>query len=105
MLTSLEKKGLEKLMKLIDVEKACKEIDRFKGYLDEDMICRLKIAVKRLPIVEAIPIEWLEEICRASFRKWETENIQNGVQKGVEYAQIARLILNLIELWRKVNAE
>ena len=46
---------------LIDVEKVCTEIDRFKGYLDEDMICRLKIAVKRLPTVEAIPITWLKK--------------------------------------------
>ena len=48
------------MARLIDVEEVCKEIDRFKGYLDEDMICRLKIAVKRLSTVEAIPVDWIK---------------------------------------------
>lgn len=88
-------------MKLIDFEKLMK---MYNNMYQEFNVYDLRFLKDEcLPIVEAIPIEWLEEICRASFRKWETENIQNGVQKGVEYAQIARLILNLIELWRKEN--
>lgn len=38
----------------ISKEQVCKEIDRFLGYLDEDMICRLKIAVRRLPSADVV---------------------------------------------------
>lgn len=43
----------------VSVETVCKEIDRFIGYLDEDMICRLKIAIRRLPGIEPDP--WYEK--------------------------------------------
>lgn len=39
------------------------EIERFKGYLDEDMIMRIKIAINRLPTIEAEPIrhgKWIK---------------------------------------------
>lgn len=41
----------------VSVETVCKEIERFKGYLDDDMVYRLQTAIKRLPeldLVEAI---------------------------------------------------
>lgn len=77
-------------MKLIDVEEACKEIERFKGYLDEDMIYRLKIAVKRLPIVEAIPTEWLNE--------WYWKNDDVCCDK-----RVSALFGKMIRDWRKEN--
>ena len=41
----------------VSVETVCKEIERFKGYLDDDMIYRLQTAIKMLPepdLVEAV---------------------------------------------------
>ena len=37
--------------KLISLESVLKEIRRFKGYIDDDMIERFSIAFKRLPTV------------------------------------------------------
>lgn len=39
----------------VSIEDAKKEIDRFIGYLDEDMILRIKLALSKLPVV--IPAE------------------------------------------------
>ena len=39
------------------------EIERFEGYLDEDMINRIKIAILRLPSTDVEPIKrgrWIE---------------------------------------------
>lgn len=40
----------------IDIDDACKEIGRFRGYLDDDMIMRLQIALERCQEVDAEPI-------------------------------------------------
>jgi len=40
---------------LVSIDDAKKEIDRFIGYLDEDMILRIKLALSKLPVV--IPAE------------------------------------------------
>lgn len=54
-------------MRLIDALKVITEIERFKGYLDEDMMLRIKIAINRLPTIEAEPIKhgkwiWVEDV-------------------------------------------
>lgn len=38
----------------IDRETVCREIDRFTGYLDEDMIYRIKFALERLPAADVV---------------------------------------------------
>lgn len=38
----------------ISKQAACDEIAKFIGYLDEDMINRLQIAIKRLPNAEVL---------------------------------------------------
>lgn len=35
---------------------ACNEINRFTGYLDDDMICRLQIALNRIPTADVEPV-------------------------------------------------
>ena len=81
---------------LSDVEivrcKDCKqsvinEVERFKGYLDEDMIYRIQTAVKRLPTVEAIPIHFIEE----QILLWESLN---------EKTLPSFFYRELIELWK-----
>lgn len=39
-------------MRLIDADKVNKTIDRFIGYLDEDMILRIKMKISAIPTVE-----------------------------------------------------
>lgn len=49
-------------MRLINLSEVINEIERFKGYLDEDMILRIKIAINKLPTIDAEPIrhgKWL----------------------------------------------
>ena len=47
-------------MRLIDADKVNKTIDRFIGYLDEDMILRIKTKISAIPTVEERPHgEWL----------------------------------------------
>lgn len=41
---------------------ACNEINRFTGYLDDDMICRLQIALHRIPAADVIPARYAEWI-------------------------------------------
>lgn len=43
-------------MGLIDSDSAIKEISRFVGYLDDDTILRLQIALKRLPTIDSAPV-------------------------------------------------
>lgn len=52
--------------KLISLESVLKEIRRFKGYIDDDMIERFSIAFKRLPAVpqEMTAREFFEEYRR-----------------------------------------
>lgn len=44
----------------VSKDAVCAEIARFKGYLDEDMIYRLQLAINRLPdeIVEVLPADY-----------------------------------------------
>lgn len=44
----------------VSKETVCAEIAKFKGYLDEDMIYRLQVAIKRLPdeITEVLPSDY-----------------------------------------------
>ena len=59
--------------KLISLESALKEIRRFKGYIDDDMIERFSIAFKRLP---AVPQEMsAREFLRTLQRKADAENL------------------------------
>ena len=46
---------------LITRQSVINEITRFRGYLDDDMIFRLQTAIKRLPTVDAIPIDFITE--------------------------------------------
>lgn len=41
-------------MNLIDRQQVIKELEKFVGYLDEDMVARIKIAIGRLPSAEII---------------------------------------------------
>lgn len=43
-------------MRLIKLSEVINEIERFKGYLDEDMIERIKIAMNRLPTIDAVQV-------------------------------------------------
>jgi len=38
-------------------EDAINEIKRFDGYLDDDMICRINIALKRIPAADVEPVK------------------------------------------------
>ena len=38
------------MKKYIDIEKIIKEQRRFRGYLDDDILMRLEIAIRRLPV-------------------------------------------------------
>lgn len=44
----------------VSKDAVCNEIARFKGYLDDDMIYRLQVAIKRLPdeITEVLPADY-----------------------------------------------
>ena len=53
------------MRKLIDTDSAINEISRFDGYLDDDMILRLQIALNRLPTIDAIPVEWITRYMEA----------------------------------------
>lgn len=49
---------------LIDRQAAIDEIRRFAGYLDEDMINRIHIALNRLPSAQQKPLKYTgESIC------------------------------------------
>lgn len=39
-------------------ETACNEIAKFKGYLDDDMIARIQMAIIRLPYEDVINAEY-----------------------------------------------
>ena len=43
--------------KYIELDRALKEIERFIGYLDEDMIYRIQYALKRLPAADSTPMK------------------------------------------------
>lgn len=57
-------------MKLINLSEVINEIERFKGYLDEDMIWRIKFTINRLPAVDAEPVR---------HGKWIYKVFQNGI--------------------------
>ena len=40
-------------MLVVELDRVLQEIERFYGYLDEDMIIRLKMAICKLPIRKA----------------------------------------------------
>ena len=48
MIIAVMQKG-GKMGRLLDEDDVLKEIDRWNGYLDEDMITRIKIGIKKLP--------------------------------------------------------
>lgn len=61
----------------ISRQAAIKEIARWKGYLDDDMICRIQVGLNRLPPVQPeiirckdckyyIPYEWMFHDSRSS---------------------------------------
>lgn len=45
-------------MRLIDADKVNETIDRFIGYLDEDMILRIKMKMSKIPTVDRPRGEW-----------------------------------------------
>ena len=48
-------------MRLIDADKVNETIDRFIGYLDEDMILRIKMKISKIPTVDRPHGEWIEQ--------------------------------------------
>ena len=69
------------------------EIKRFKGYLDDDMITRLTIAIDRIPsadVAEVRHAEWQlihrgKDFCKDVYRCSECGFLVTGIQK-VAYA-------------------
>jgi rubrerythrin len=51
----------EPMRKTLNEDDVLKEIDRWIGYLDEDMITRIKIGIKKLPSAQPEPRkgEWM----------------------------------------------
>lgn len=47
----------EPMRKILNEDDVLKEIDRWIGYLDEDMITRIKIGIKKLPSAQPELIE------------------------------------------------
>ena len=45
-------------MRLIDADTVDKTIERFIGYLDEDMILRIKMKISKIPTVDRQNGEW-----------------------------------------------
>ena len=48
-------------MRLIDADKVNETIDRFIGYLDEDMILRIKMQISKIPTVDRPHGEWIHK--------------------------------------------
>lgn len=51
-------------MKLVNLSEVINEIEKFKGYLDEDMIWRIKFAINRLPATDAESVKhghWIKK--------------------------------------------
>ena len=51
-------------------EDAVIEIERFAGYLDDDMLCRIKLALNRLPSADVVKVRhghWLLDSSGAEF--------------------------------------
>lgn len=63
-------------MKLIYADSAINEISRFDGYLDDDMIFRLQLALKKLPAIDAVPV------IRCNDCKFYVEHSLFGVTQG-----------------------
>lgn len=65
---------------LISREALKTNIDKFIGYLDEDMICRIKVVIDNAPTVKTFTLEDIEEQYRKGLEKglseWETERPQ-----------------------------
>lgn len=58
------------MKKYIECEAAIKEIYRFDGYLDDDMIWRLHYALRKIPAADVAPVRhgrWIE-------KRWSTED-------------------------------
>lgn len=54
----------------IKKEDAGIEIERFAGYLDDDMLCRIKLALNRLPSADVVKVRhghWLLDSSGAEF--------------------------------------
>lgn len=55
-------------------EDAIIEIERFAGYLDGDMLCRIKLALNRLPSADVVEVrhgQWIGKIYKCSLcGKW-----------------------------------
>lgn len=65
---------------LISREALKKDIDKFIGYLDEDMICRIKVVIDNAPTVEGeiLTKEAYSDLClRASRERPQGEWIMN----------------------------
>ena len=58
-------------MRLIDEAKVINEIERFKGYLDDDMIMRIKIAINRLPTIEAVEVVRCKDCKYSEYKQGE----------------------------------
>ena len=81
---------------LISREALKTNIDKFIGYLDEDMICRIKVVIDNAPTVKTFTLEDIEEQYRKGLEKglseWETERPQSewvGGDKVITYGNLA----------------
>ena len=88
-------------MRLIDLD----EIEYFT-LVDKDGIPRYKIEIgDGLPIVNAIPVEWIKNIINANRYLWEKHKekmfIDQGVVTIVNYSLTAQILSELIDRWEK----
>lgn len=64
-------------MDLIDRPQAIQEIEKFIGYLDEDMVDRIKIAIGRLPSAKIIRCK----DCKYRGERCENQHIEEYVEE------------------------
>lgn len=91
--------------KLISLESVLKEIRRFKGYIDDDMIERFSIAFKRLPPVElpmnAVEYETALDRMEDSVDGFEVKKLWN---EAISLGYIEKAVA-IVEKWAREHPE
>lgn len=103
--------------KLVSLESVLKEIRRFKGYIDDDMIERFSIAFKRLPAVprEMTAREYLHHrnrICHTRYVERQDDDeflcekcvLKEACAPSDDAAEISKSIA-IVEEWAREHPE
>ena len=69
------------MQRLIDANKLKPEIDKFIGYLDEDMIYRIKVVIDRAETVDRHKGHWV----RVENPRYEYDRENGDINAGVSY--------------------